>query len=103
MNRSLQSLRNYLDKGGERTRWTPSPGVVVVGSGKGGIGTSTVSALLALAGAEDGRQVLLIDGNESVGSLHLLLGKPDTGPGIGDLRGGAPVSFTVFHRLTTLA
>ena len=86
MNQSLKSLRNYLDRGGERTRWAPSPGVLVLGSGKGGIGTSTVSALLALAGVEDGRQVLLVDGNESVGSLHLLLGKPDPGP--------RPVSYT---------
>jgi flagellar biosynthesis protein FlhG len=88
MNRSLKTLRSYLEKGGENPRWTPTPGVVVVGAGKGGIGTSTVAALLAFAGARDGRQVLLIDGDEGVGSLHLLLGMDDQGLGIGDLKGG---------------
>ncbi len=77
-----------MDRGGETTHRPPSRGVVVVGSGKGGVGTSTVSALLAMAGARDGRRVLLVDSDEGVGSLHLLLGIADPSPGLGDLKGG---------------
>jgi flagellar biosynthesis protein FlhG len=88
MTSSLDSLRTYLGGGGEGSRWTPSPGVVVVGSGKGGVGTSTVSALLALVAAQEGRRVLLVDADEGVGSLHFLFGISDPGPGIGILRGG---------------
>jgi len=88
MNQSLKSLRTYMENGGETSQWTPTPGVVVVGAGKGGVGTSTISALLALAGARDGRRVLLVDCDEGVGSLHLLMGLTDPGPGLGDLRGG---------------
>ncbi len=88
MNGSLDSLRAYLAGSGGGARWAPSPGVVVVGSGKGGIGTSTISALLALVAAQDGRRVLLVDADEGVGSLHFLFGLSDPGPGIGVLRGG---------------
>ena len=42
-------------------QWAPTSGVLVLGSGKGGVGTSTVSALLALVAAQEGRQVLLVD------------------------------------------
>ncbi len=48
--------------------------VLVVASGKGGTGTSVVSALLGLAVAGEGRQVLLVDGTESYGALHHMLG-----------------------------
>jgi MinD-like ATPase involved in chromosome partitioning or flagellar assembly len=84
----MESLRSYLAQNGEGTRWRPTPGVVVVGSGKGGIGTSTVATLLALVASQDGRKVLLVDGDEGVGSLHHLLGLPDGGPGLGALRDG---------------
>jgi len=87
MNSSLDSLRAYLGSGQENSRWTPTSGVVV-GSGKGGVGTSTISALLALVASQDGRRVLLVDADEGVGSLHFLFGITDPGPGIGVLRGG---------------
>lgn len=48
--------------------------VVLVGSGKGGAGTSTVACLLALVAAEAGENVLLIDGSDGMGVQHLLLG-----------------------------
>lgn len=48
--------------------------VLVVASGKGGTGTSVSAALLALAIAGEGRQVLLVDGTESYGALHMMLG-----------------------------
>jgi flagellar biosynthesis protein FlhG len=53
-----------------------SPGVpvFVVGSGKGGVGQSIVSALFATALAAKGRRVLLLDGEQNLGNLHLLLG-----------------------------
>lgn len=63
-------------------------GVLVVGSGKGGAGTSTVSAILALEAARRGERVLLIDADESVGSLHTLLGMSQPPHGLGLLRGG---------------
>lgn len=88
MTSSLDSLRAYLGSGGQGARWDPSPGVLVVGSGKGGVGTSTISSLLALVAAQDGRRVLLVDADEGLGSIHFLFGLPDPGPGIGILRGG---------------
>lgn len=47
---------------------------VVVGSGKGGVGKSVVSLLLASALAADGRRVLLLDGAQNMANLHVLLG-----------------------------
>ena len=43
-------------------------------SGRGGSGTSIVSALLAVAAAADGARVLLVDADEHVGPLSMLLG-----------------------------
>lgn len=51
----------------------PREHVVLVASGKGGVGTSVCAALLALAGASLGRRTLLVDGNEGNGTLHHLL------------------------------
>src|ERR1044071_3693357 len=50
------------------------PTCVLVASGKGGVGTSSVAALLALAAADRGEKVLLVDASESGGSLHHLFG-----------------------------
>jgi flagellar biosynthesis protein FlhG len=47
---------------------------VVVGSGKGGVGKSVVSLLLATTLAAEGRRVLLLDGAQNMGNLHVLLG-----------------------------
>ena len=47
---------------------------VVVGSGKGGVGKSVVSLLLASALAAEGRRVLLLDGAQNMANLHVLLG-----------------------------
>jgi MinD-like ATPase involved in chromosome partitioning or flagellar assembly len=43
---------------------------------------------LALVAAQENRQVLLVDADEGVGSLHFLFGLSDPGPGIGRLRDG---------------
>ncbi len=84
----LDSLRDYLGRSGVGPRWEAIPGVVVIGAGKGGVGTSTVASLLALAASQEGRKVLLVDGDEGVGSLHFHFGLQDPGPGLGLLRGG---------------
>lgn len=56
-------------------------------SGRGGSGTTLVSALLAMAAAGDGYRVLLIDADEHVGPLSLMLGvRPRAS--WQDLRGG---------------
>ena len=50
------------------------PPTIVIGSGKGGVGKSVVSALLAQRLAADGRQILLVDGSQNLGNLHVLFG-----------------------------
>jgi len=60
--------------------------VVAVGSGKGGVGTSTIAALLAATMAEQGHRVLLVDAGQRLGGLHHLLGVEPTGS-LGQLRG----------------
>lgn len=87
MSRSADSLRAFVAQGGGKA-FQPTPGVVVVGSGKGGAGTSSVAALLADEAHRLGQHVLLVDADEHVGSLHLLLGLAEAGPGVGALRGG---------------
>ena len=47
---------------------------IVVGSGKGGVGKSVVSVMLAAAAAERGREVLLLDGEQNLANLHVMLG-----------------------------
>jgi flagellar biosynthesis protein FlhG len=50
------------------------PAILVVGSGKGGVGKSVLSVLLGAALAEQGRRVLLFDADHNLGNLHVLLG-----------------------------
>jgi len=47
-----------------------------------------LSTLLAIEAARGGGRVLLVDADEAVGSLHMMLGITDPGPGLGALRGG---------------
>ncbi len=47
---------------------------LVVGSGKGGVGKSVISVLLATEFARAGSKVLLMDGDLNLGNLHILLG-----------------------------
>jgi len=53
---------------------SPGTEVIVVGSGKGGVGKSVLSVLFATALARNGRRVLLVDGCQNQGNLHILLG-----------------------------
>lgn len=89
MTLQLSGIRRYMER---RPILLPPPPpsrepVLVVGSGKGGAGTSTLASLLAVVASERGSRVLLVDGDASLGSLHLLFGVP-AGPGVGSLRDG---------------
>ena len=50
------------------------PAVLVVGSGKGGVGKSILSVLLGASLAAQGHRVLLFDADHNLGNLHVLLG-----------------------------
>ena len=52
------------------------PPVYVIGSGKGGVGKSVLSVVFAVAMARRGQRVLLLDGAQNLGNLHVLLGVP---------------------------
>jgi flagellar biosynthesis protein FlhG len=87
MSSQADGLRRFVVERGLGDGWTPSDArVVLVAAGKGGIGTSTVAALLALAFAEQGRRTLLIDGDDQAGTLHHWFGV-EPRIGIGALRG----------------
>ncbi|WP_309671636.1 cellulose synthase operon protein YhjQ/BcsQ [Gemmatimonas sp.] len=75
--------RNSAQQGGAARGAT----TLLVASGRGGSGTSLVSALLAVAAAGDGRRVLLIDADDFVGPLALTLGV-QARASWQDLRGG---------------
>jgi flagellar biosynthesis protein FlhG len=56
-------------------RETPGgPAAIVIGSGKGGVGKSALAVLLSASLARRGRRVLLFDGAQNQGNLHVLLG-----------------------------
>lgn len=50
------------------------PPTIVIGSGKGGVGKSVISALLAQRLAQQEKRVLLVDGSQNMGNLHVLFG-----------------------------
>jgi flagellar biosynthesis protein FlhG len=58
---------------------SPGAEVIVVGSGKGGVGKSVLSVLFATSLVRNGRRVLLVDGCQNQGNLHILLGVRPTG------------------------
>jgi MinD-like ATPase involved in chromosome partitioning or flagellar assembly len=58
----------YMDGG------SAAPPALLVASGKGGVGTSLMAALHALAAAARGDRVLLVDATETGGTLHHLFG-----------------------------
>lgn len=61
------------------------PPVWVCAAGKGGIGTSTVTGLLALEAALAGLKVLVVDGDVGLAHTHRLFGLPDGCLGLGAL------------------
>jgi len=56
--------------------------VVSVGGGKGGVGKSVVAANLAVAMAQDGARVTLVDADLGAANLHTLFGIARPGPGV---------------------
>lgn len=98
----LDSLRAYVasrpaasPRARDGVRADAGTTVVVVGSGKGGTGTSVVAAMLALSAAALGRRVLLADLDEHVGPQRWLLGVAPV-HGLGALRRGvAPEALLV--------
>lgn len=96
--RRQRSVRPFLSSRGDE------PGPVVFASGKGGSGTSTLAALLAVGAAAHGQRVLLVDGTAGIGSLHLYLGT-EAGRGWSALKAGASpeeLVVTVGERLSLL-
>jgi flagellar biosynthesis protein FlhG len=84
MNASMAKARQERESecAGGCSAFTPRPELsretrtIVVGSGKGGVGKSVVSVLIATAVAAQGRRVLLLDGDQNLANLHVLLGVP---------------------------
>ncbi|HEX6068598.1 MAG TPA: cellulose synthase operon protein YhjQ/BcsQ [Longimicrobiaceae bacterium] len=89
MSAQLEPLRRQIAPRVYPSRRGEADGAVVFASGKGGTGTSTLAALLAVGAAARGSRVLLVDGNVGFGSLHLYLGV-GAGAGWAALKAGAP-------------
>ncbi len=92
----MEGLRHFVAAAGREHWRTNDDRVVVVGSGKGGSGASTVAALLGIACAAEGHRTLLVDGDELVGTLHRLLAI-DAPHGLGGLRAGTPAPASCVH------
>lgn len=58
--------------------------IVPIASGKGGVGKSMISANLAIALAEAGKEVILADLDLGASNLHIILGTAATPRGIGN-------------------
>ena len=97
MSRSIDSLKSFVSTSRRGPGLVSTPGVLAVGAGKGGVGSSTVAALLAVEASRRGERVLLIDADESVGSLHTMLGMPQPRQGLGLLRGGLVQPEALLH------
>ena len=65
------------------------PVVLVLGSAKGGAGASVLTVMCGAHVAQTGRRVLLLDGSQNLGNLHVLLSVPPCGSLHGVLTGAA--------------
>ena len=87
MSSQLAAVRQFMvARGRSAARPDPTPPVIVVGAGKGGVGTSTVATLLASAMSEQ-QNVLLVETGHQLGVVHHLLGVDPTHT-LDDLRAG---------------
>jgi flagellar biosynthesis protein FlhG len=73
VNDQARDLRALAPRAAEH-RPPEGPPVVVLGSGKGGVGKSVLAVAIAAALARRGRRTLLLDGAQNQGNLHILLG-----------------------------
>lgn len=93
MTPDLNALDGRLETAGAGPVPTPDTrirhDVVVVASGKGGVGTSTLAGLLALGVAREGRSTLIVDADGSPGSLPLLFDTPAVSGFMGAVARGA--------------
>ncbi|MHB1310440.1 MAG: MinD/ParA family ATP-binding protein [Gemmatimonadaceae bacterium] len=72
MSTQMEGLRRFMGAAAPGPWRANEEAVIVVGSGKGGSGASTVAALVGLACAAEGQRTLLVDTDEFVGTLHRL-------------------------------
>ena len=70
MTTPLDSLRAFVARNGGSAAYEGASGVILVSAGKGGVGTSTVASLLAVAAAARGMRTLLVDGDAMLGSVE---------------------------------
>ena len=106
MSSQLGAVRQFmLERGRNAPRPAPASPIIVVGAGKGGVGTSTVAALLASAMSEN-RNVLLVETGHQLGTMHHMLGVDPTHT-LDDLRAGRAepdqLLVPVAERLTLLS
>jgi MinD-like ATPase involved in chromosome partitioning or flagellar assembly len=73
INRQLDPLHTFTH-GRPPSSWRRVPHVVIVAGGKGGVGASTASALLAIGAARAGRATLLVDAAAGPASVVDVLG-----------------------------
>lgn len=93
--RAADANQRGADRGGDRGVPT-----LLCASGRGGSGTTMVSALLAMAAAGDGFRVLLIDADEHVGALTMMLGVRARATWA-DLRGARVAPDQIVARMST--
>jgi len=67
--RMREIAQQYMERESRRR-----PSVIVVTSGKGGVGKSTVALNAALTLSAEGHKVLLVDADSNLGSLDVMLG-----------------------------
>jgi flagellar biosynthesis protein FlhG len=68
------SRLRHLSDAHRRPKRTTFPHVITVTSGKGGVGKSTIALNLAIAMADKGVRVLLLDADANLGSIDIMLG-----------------------------
>lgn len=74
-------LRNLVLRSARQTALElgPAPRFVVLSGGKGGVGASTLAVNLAIASAQQGSRVVLVDADFQKGDIAALCGLHDTG------------------------
>jgi flagellar biosynthesis protein FlhG len=74
MNKKKDLIRNGARVSNSRSPESPSPRVIAVTSGKGGVGKTSIVGNLALAFRRLGRRVLVLDGDLSLPNMDIIFG-----------------------------